>query len=228
VAPICFLFDLDGTLVTTGGAGMRAFDRAFRERFGRPAQIRSVSPAGKTDPEILAEVCLRALGRLPAPREEEALFRRYTELLEEELRRTSDFRVHPGIPEVLSRLHGRAGCLLGLGTGNIREGARIKLEIPGLWHYFRFGGFGGDGRDRKALLEAALRRGRALVDGGTDFERVYVVGDTPRDVAAGRAVGARVIGVATGPYSAEALERAAFRVFPDLGDPDSFLDLVLE
>lgn len=206
---------------------MRAFDRAFRDCFGMPGSIRAVDPAGRTDPEILDEVCRTMLGRLPTAEEAERLFQRYTLLLEEELKDNPDFRVLPGIRPLLEALDRDPRCFVGLGTGNIKEGARVKLSLPGLWRFFAFGGFGSDALKRVEVLQVALERGRALLDGKPDFSAAYVIGDTPRDVAAGRALGLRVIGVATGPYSEADLEEAgAWRVYPDLGDYPSLLGLL--
>ena len=220
----CILFDLDGTLVLTGGAGMRAFDRAFKEIYGTDGEIKSVNPAGKTDPAILDEVCRHFLDRRPTPEEREAVFARYVRYLEGEVRDAPGFQVMPGIKPLLEALSRDGRMFLGLGTGNIREGARIKLEPPGLWRYFRFGGFGSDAFDRPGLLARGLKEGRKLLGEGMDFEAVYVIGDTHHDITAGRAIGARTIGVATGPYSVEDLRRERpDRIYEDLSDYRAFL-----
>ncbi len=221
---LCFLFDLDGTLVLTGGAGLRAFDRAFREIFGSDGKIISVNPAGMTDPAILDAVCRGFLNRGPTAEEGERVFAKYLDYLREEIDKTDRFEVMPGVKSLLEILDQNDRCFLGLGTGNLQEGARIKLEYPDLWRYFRFGGFGSDATDRTRLLEKAFEEGRRLLPPGEDFETVYVIGDTPRDITAGRAIGARTIGVATGPYSMEVLDASgADRVYPDLANHRIFL-----
>jgi phosphoglycolate phosphatase-like HAD superfamily hydrolase len=221
---ICFLFDLDGTLVLTGGAGLRAFDTAFREVFQVDGRIATASPAGKTDPDILRRVCLEFLGREPTPDEERSVYALYLEQLRMEVAASPDFEIMPGIVALLKWLEADERCLVGLGTGNLEQGAEIKLTRPDLWRFFRFGGFGSDATERSELLAIAMERGRALLENGQAIDEVYVIGDTPRDVSAGRAIGARTVGVATGPYSVEDLEKAgADLVYPDLSDYEAFL-----
>lgn len=221
---ICLLFDLDGTLVLTGGAGMRAFDHAYKEVFRVEGDISGVSPAGKTDRAILFEVCRMLIQRDPTPEEEEEVFNRYVSYLRIEIKRSPKFRILPGVESLLEALSKNTHCLLGLGTGNLKEGAKIKLTYAGFWDYFTFGGYGCDATDRAELLRIALRRGQDQLRDGEAFSTVYVIGDTPRDIEAGRALGARTIGVATGPYSVEQLSKAgADRFYTDLSDHQSFL-----
>jgi phosphoglycolate phosphatase-like HAD superfamily hydrolase len=220
----CFLFDLDGTLVLTGGAGLRAFDRSFKKLFHTDGAVESISPAGKTDPDILNQICQDILGRSPLPDEEKQFFDQYVDFLKDEMSEATGFRIMPGIEALLEVLHGDERCFLGLGTGNIREGARIKLEGSGLWTFFSFGGFGSDSTSRPRLLEIAVARGKKLLKDGANFEAVYVIGDTPKDIHAGRAIGAQCIGVATGPYSTQELSEAgADRVYSDFSNPRVFL-----
>ncbi len=215
------LFDLDGTLVTTGGAGLRAFDRAMEAEFGSVIKLNEISPAGMTDTAIFREIFGFHKKRPPAMEEEEALFKRYLEFLEEEVDRSEGFRVLPGVGALLEELESRDGFLLGLGTGNLEEGARIKLKRAGLDHYFSFGGYGSDSSDRTALLRIAVEKGRTLAgtDSTIDRNGLFIVGDTPRDIEAGRALDARILAVATGPFPRIELER--FR--PDLA-VDTLLD----
>lgn len=221
----CFLFDLDGTLVLTGGAGLRAFDLAFTEVFGVEGGLKSISPAGKTDPAILREICDKVMGRAPTDAEEKEVFDRYLAGLQNEVDRSSDFRIMPGIEPLLEALENNQHCLLGLGTGNIEEGARIKLDRPGLWRFFSFGGFGSDAVSRPRLLEIAIERGRRFIKDGDEICEVYVIGDTPNDIDAGKAIKARTVGVATGPFSVEELDAAgADIVFQDLSDHTTFLE----
>lgn len=221
---LCFLIDLDGTLVLTGGAGLRAFDRAFREVYEVDGKIATASPAGKTDPDILRRVCLTFLGREPTKEEEKKVYARYLEYLQDEVDGSPDFEVMPGIEPLLDRLVADERCLVGLGTGNLEQGARIKLSRPDLWRYFRFGGYGSDATERSELLAIAVERGRALLEEGQAIDEVYVIGDTPRDISAGQAIGARTVGVATGPYSVEDLEKeGADLVYADFADYEAFL-----
>ncbi|MFH1999782.1 MAG: HAD family hydrolase [Planctomycetota bacterium] len=220
----CFLFDLDGTLVLTGGAGIRAFDQAFREIFQTEGKIKSISPAGKTDPAILQMMCNRYLERNPTEEEQRAVFSRYLEILKDEVEETDKFEVMPGIRPLLEYLHNHADCLLGLGTGNIKAGAEIKLRRPDLWKYFHFGGFGSDAPERSQLLQRALDRGTHLLKPGEKIHKVFVIGDTPNDIQAGHAIHAQTVGVATGPYPVKALEEAgADRVYKDLSAYQDFL-----
>jgi phosphoglycolate phosphatase-like HAD superfamily hydrolase len=225
VGKICVLFDLDGTLVLTGGAGMIAFDATFEEIFRVPGKIKDARPAGKTDPVILNQVCQKVLRRDPTSEEVEAYFKRYLTHLKEIVHTTDKYQVLPGIQALLEVLRDHPDCLLGLGTGNIREGARVKLSRPpGLWDYFAFGGFGSDSTDRPELLAIGRDRGKALLPAGEDFEEVYIIGDTPRDIEAGQAIQARTVGVATGPFSATDLQAAgADRVYEDFSDYPSFI-----
>lgn len=221
---ICLLFDLDGTLVLTGGAGMRAFDKAYKKVFHLEGDISGVSPAGKTDRAILLEVCRMIANREPTPEEEEEVFRQYLGYLREEIKASTKFRILPGVKPLLEALSRNRQCLLGLGTGNLKEGARIKLIHAGFWQYFTFGGFGCDATDRTQLLTTALQRGTGMLPDDEAFEAVYVIGDTPLDVHAGKAIGARTLGVATGPYSLADLEAAgADYLYPDLSDNEAVL-----
>lgn len=222
----CFLFDLDGTLVLTGGAGIRAFDRAFEEIFKRKGSIKVIVPAGRTDTAIFQLMCEHYLDRAPTESEVETMFERYMVLLQEEIDNTlpDDFQIMPGILPLLDFLKEDENCLLGLGTGNIKQGAKIKLTRPDLWKYFDFGGFGSDAHIRWELLQAAVDRGKALLRQGEKIEKVYVIGDTPNDIDAGKAIKAVTVGVATGPYSVEDLKNAgADLVYEDLSNYREFL-----
>jgi phosphoglycolate phosphatase len=158
---------------------------------------------GMTDPLILEHVFTTHLARAPEPREAEAIMDAYVRYLPDEIA-TAAYHVKPHVPETLDALEAR-GTTIGLATGNLEAGARIKLTRGNLWHRFPFGGFGSDARDRAELVRVAIARGRARA--GRDFARdeILVVGDTPRDVAAAHDAGARAIGVATGGHTAAEL-----------------------
>ncbi|MEW6516456.1 MAG: HAD hydrolase-like protein [candidate division FCPU426 bacterium] len=196
-----WLFDLDGTLVRTGGAGMQAMEQAFTEVMGWREPLAGISPAGRTDPSIVHEVSEKQRGRGMSEAEMERVFGRYLELLEQTLAAAPAFRVLPGIREFLEQAQARPDTWLGLGTGNLEFGAQLKLKRGGLDGYFRFGGFGSDAVDRVDLLRKAVARGETLRGAPLPPERVIVVGDTPHDVAAGMAIGARTVAVATGPFT---------------------------
>ncbi len=198
------LFDIDGTLVSTGEAGTRALNRAFLELFGLADAFQGISMAGKTDVQIIREG-LRVNGIADGDGVVEAVVERYIALLRREIDNPRR-RVKPGVYEVLDALSG-GGIPLGLLTGNLEAGARIKLDPFGLNDYFPSGAFGSDHEDRDMLLPIALERFSRL---GIVVppEGCIVVGDTPRDVRCAKVHGARCIAVATGPYSREALLEA--------------------
>jgi len=201
------LFDIDGTILVTGGAGGVAWQRAFEELYGVEANVSERTDAGMTDPEIAAIVFREAVGREGTPEERAKAIGCYLKHLPEAVAESGGYRVMPGIEELLDRLI-EAGRLLGLVTGNIEAAAHIKLARAGLNRFFSFGGYGSDSADRTEVTKAALGRG-SLVSGGALADGACIaVGDTPRDVAAGHGAGLRVVGVATGRYSADELEQA--------------------
>lgn len=199
-----FLFDVDLTLISTGGAGLRALDRACREILSRDGCMDGISPHGKTDPLIVREILYGI--QYPFSRNlVDSILASYLCFLREEVAESASYRVLPGVRELLGELQTRSGVLLGLATGNIHEGARIKLERAGLNPFFRFGGFGSDAEDRVAVVRRAIDEGCRLSGNGILPEDVWVIGDTPRDVEAGREAGCRTVAVATGGYSIEDL-----------------------
>lgn len=202
--PTVLLFDIDGTLVTTGGAGRRAMDRAFVEHTGTAAVL-DFSFAGMTDPAIVRLGLTRA-GRPAGPEAIAAVLASYLRVLSEEVAAAEGFVVHEGVGRALSEAAAWPACAVGLGTGNIRDGAKVKLGRAGLFERFAFGGFGCDSEDRAELLAVGAARGAALLGVPRDECRVVVIGDTPKDVAAALAIGAAALGVGTGPYSAQDLQ----------------------
>lgn len=198
------LFDIDGTLITTGGAGGVAWSRAFEELYGEPVDITKVTESGMVDTEVGSKALRSVLGREPSKRELSAAMGRYLMHLPETVQDSDDFRVMPGIEALLERLVD-AGMLVGLTTGNVEAAAHIKLSRPGLNRFFSFGGYGSDAMDRIGLTKAAVAR-VALVSGGEVEPRECIaVGDTPRDVSAAHGAGIRVVAVATGNYPLEEL-----------------------
>jgi phosphoglycolate phosphatase-like HAD superfamily hydrolase len=201
----CALFDIDGTLVSMRGAGSRSMDRAFERLTGIPDAFRDVPMAGRTDRAILETALerLAAAGRGPVLAESfHAEFTTgYFEELETEAMKPGP-TVCPGVLATLDHLE-RREVVLGLGTGNYAGAARIKLARFGLWSRFPFGGFGDETRDRPEVVVRAAREGMRR-SGATPAE-VVVIGDTRADIEAARAVGARVLAVATGPIPAAEL-----------------------
>ncbi|MEK7854083.1 MAG: HAD hydrolase-like protein [candidate division NC10 bacterium] len=222
------LFDLDGTLVLTGGAGVRALDRAFQDLYGLQDAGRGVPFHGRTDLRIIRDIVERKLHRPMGADEAVAICDRYLPYLEEEVQRSATYRVLPGVPALLTLLAARGDCLVGLGTGNVEAGARIKLARADLNRFFPFGGFGSDAEDRVELLRRAAARGEARRGPGADgLAQVVVIGDTHLDVESGRALGARTVAVATGGESAAALEQAKPDVLlADLSDAEAFLRIL--
>jgi len=212
VSDLC-LFDIDGTLVSLGGVGRRAFERACLELLGIQSALAGFALDGMTDPLILHHVYQTHRKRLPDEDEAERLFAHYLGLLETTVAETS-MVVHEGVPDILAHLQA-AGATIGLATGNLVEGARIKLERPKLWHHFGFGGFGSDATLRADLVRIGIERG--LKAAQTPPDRIFVIGDTPRDIEAAHDAGAIAIAVATGSYTVAQLEAAgADAAYPSL------------
>ena len=224
------LFDIDGTLLWTDGAGRRAVYRALHEVYGVPAPDEHEFD-GKTDPQIVRELMLRAG---TAHHEVEThlprALVRYVEELRVELGDVDHGdKVYPGIHALLDRLEARDDVMLGLLTGNVREGAAAKLAAVGIdAARFRVGAFGSDHADRPELPAIARARAEALLGHPIAGADVVVIGDTPADMSCGRGIGARAIGVATGRYSVAQLSVAdAGVVFADLSDTDGVIAAIM-
>lgn len=201
------LFDIDGTLLVTGGAGGVAWQRGFEELHGVEADIAEHTDAGMTDPEIAAIVFREVIGREGTAEERAKAIGCYLKHLPDAVAESDGYRVIPGIEDLLDRLIDD-GHLLGLVTGNIEAAAHIKLARAHLNRFFSFGGYGSDSANRTEVTEAALKRCK-LVSGGTLADGACIsVGDTPRDVKAGHGAGIKVAGVATGSYSVDQLKQA--------------------
>jgi phosphoglycolate phosphatase-like HAD superfamily hydrolase len=212
--PTVFLFDIDGTLISTGGAGRRAMVGAFTRRHARP-DVCDFPFGGMTDRAIV-RTGIAALGHEPDEAAIDQLIGDYLALLEVELLRAEGARVHAGVHETLDHLAPLPGAAIGLGTGNVIEGARHKLRHLGLDHRFAFGGYGSDHEGRPELLQIGADRGAARLGLPRSACRVVVIGDTPRDIAAARAIGAVCLAVATGNFPLDELRSH----HPDLALPD--------
>jgi phosphoglycolate phosphatase len=216
--PTILLFDIDGTLMLSGGAGRSAFAHAFAEVTGRGDACEGFSFGGMTDRGI-ARAGLLAAGLEPSDALVEQLFESYLLALVRELPRR-EHTIMPGVHALLETLAHHEGLAIGLGTGNLRRGAEAKLRHIELWHPFSFGGFGCDHEDRGELLRRGAERGARQLGVSHEDCRVVVIGDTVRDVSAAHAIGAECIGVETGGVSAAVLHEAgAHAVFCDLREP---------
>lgn len=204
--PLLLLFDIDGTLLHTGGAGTRALNRVFQSRYSVSGAMDGIVVGGMTDPLILDDIFYEKLGRTGSASEYDAIFRAYRQLLAEEIAGSERFVVFPDVHECLERLSSREEFLLTVATGNIQAAAEIKLRFAKLDHFFQEGGFGDDHKQRDKLVrQAAVRRAELSRLAVTDC-RTIVVGDTPRDVHAARANKFEVAIVTTGSFSREQID----------------------
>lgn len=221
------LFDIDGTLILSGRAGLRALDQAFAHATGIAGAFDGINAAGRTDGYLLEEAARRA-GIALEPAARTAIQERYFQALADEIQRPGEGRkmVMPGVRPLIAALHARDDVVLALLTGNFQRSARIKLEYFDLWSPFRFGAFADDASDRNHLVPIALGRAR---DAGhaPHADRVVVIGDTPLDVECAKAGGVRALGVATGSHSIEELREAgADHALEDLSDTETVLELL--
>ena len=217
------LFDLDGTLVLGEGAGRRAIVRAFALLYGAADDWESLDTAGRTDTAIFADM-LRRIGRDPAEAWSPELWDTYVDCLVDEVRKRPG-RLAPGVRELLRHCSPENGLYAALGTGNLERGARVKLAPHDINDPLPVGGFGSDTTDRAELVRVGVHRAREHY--GTDFDRVVVIGDTPRDADCARANGYACLLVATGPFDAASLARCgADAVLEDLSDTGAVLDAI--
>ena len=225
------LFDIDGTLLLTMGAGRRALVRVLSEAVGDPAIFGRVSFDGKTDPQIIIELLSEA-GHDEGAREEliEPMSHKYLELLAAELTTPDGPRpqLMPGVVELLDLLEDDDRVMLGLLTGNLIRGAGLKLRSVGIDpERFRVGAFGSDSAHRPDLPPIAARRAEPYFGRVPAGDDIIIIGDTPADVTCGQSVGARVIGVATGNYaSGELTDAGAYLVVDDLVDSMQVVDAI--
>jgi phosphoglycolate phosphatase len=205
--PEAILFDVDGLLITTGGAGTRSWRFAFNELYGIPADIGKFTEAGMTDPVVGRLTFTNVIGHEPSPTELATLISHYLMRLPEEVASSPGYRVLDGVEELLPRLC-KAGFLLGITTGAVEAAAHIKLARANLNRFFSFGAYGSDSADRGELTRKAIDRAGEILGSALDPQHVFVLGDTPNDIAAAHAAGAIGIGVASGHASKEELRRS--------------------
>ena len=223
------LFDVDATLISTGGAGLRALNRAFKKLLDLESAMLDIAPHGKTDPAIVREVFQKRMTQKSATEGVIAeVIDVYVEYLRDEVERSDTYHVLPGIHDILAKMQARADVLMGLATGNVESGARIKLQRGGLNEFFSFGGYGSDAELRTDLVRRAAERAERRHGSSIARSDTFVIGDTPLDIDAGRRAGFKTVGVATGQYSVDQLRAAG----ADLSisnfetDRDSFLESV--
>lgn len=221
-----FLFDIDGTLITSGGAGEAALKDAMRSRFDVEEDLDGIILAGATDARIAREL-LEKHSIAVSAENVAALLDTYLSHLNERIGR-HDGKLLPGIVPLLKVLSERSDVVLALLTGNVIRGAEIKLTHYGVWDFFEFGAFADDHHDRNELGKFA--RARALERHGEEFppSRIYVIGDTPKDIECGRAIGACTVAIATGHYSSDQLrDHAPDFLFENLSDTERVVALLL-
>jgi phosphoglycolate phosphatase-like HAD superfamily hydrolase len=216
--PVVVLFDVDETLIHTGGAGARAWNAAFEKVHGVPADIGQHTSAGETDPQVARETFQGVLGRDPHGDELDPIYAEYLLSMSVDIWKSAQYRMLPGAEQVLRRLVD-AGVILGIVSGAMEGAARTKLMPANLNRFFLFGAYGSDSPDRPELTRIAIEKA-AHLHIGLSPEQVFVVGDTPLDIAAAHAAGAVSVGVATGKYSESELQAAgAMHVLKSLEDP---------
>ena len=217
------LFDIDGTLIHSGGAGVQALIRAFKERFGIDDDLSDIEIAGMTDSGIVVSI-LNKHKISPTHENVSAFLDSYVHFLSLELPRRKG-KLLPGVLQLLEKLKSRPHVVLALLTGNVSRGARLKLEHYGVWHFFEFGAFADDHRDRNQLGRFARARAKEKHDREFAASEIDVIGDTPRDIACGRALGARTIAVATGTWSRDELAKhQPDFLIDDLSDLKTIID----
>lgn len=223
------LFDIDGTLLSAAGAGRHAVRQALAEAVGDVPAAQQWVFAGKTDPQLTREL-LEHHG-VPEAQVQELVprvMRRYLELLEAKLAAAAEAHLKPGVEPLLDALADRPGVTVGLLTGNLAEGARIKLRRFGLEHHFKLGAFGSDHPHRPELPAIAVQRAQAATGVSYQGKEIVIIGDTEHDIRCGAALGVTAIAVATGPYGVEELRtHGPDHVFADLGDTGAVLAAIL-
>ena len=223
------LFDIDGTLLITGGAAKRAFIRAVRDTYGTIGRLETFPFDGKTDPQIIRIVMHEA----GVPEETiEAKLRAclslYVKYNEEELPKATKAVLYPGVRDVLELLSKDKRVTLGVLTGNVEEGAKQKLAMFDLARYFAFGVYASDSADRVELARLALLRAEEVTGHRFQPKETYIIGDTEFDIACAHAIGANAVAVATGNYGVERLRSYGPElVFRDYSDPQGVYELIM-
>ena len=218
-----FLWDIDGTILLTGGSGKTAFQRVFSDLYGAEDIWGEYTPHGKTDYQIIDQLYARRFGSPPTPAEVKKIAAYYKKFFKEDLTRTPGLRLMPAASKTFETLATRADVSLGLATGNFREAAYLKLKLAALDGHFAYGGFGCYAFERVELTRVAYRRAVAHIGG--EPLALYLIGDTVNDIRCGQAIGALTVGVCTGGSThAELVQAGATWVLTDLR---RFFDVVV-
>lgn len=221
------LFDIDGTLIHSGGSGVHGMNLAFEEISGIPDALHGIGLAGRTDELILQDALNKHALQWNAAQVAQFKTRYYVHLAEDMQKPRPLRRVMPGFPELLEHLHGHDHIHIGLLTGNWAQSAEIKLAHFDLWKYFDFGAYADDESDRNKLVPHALRRAQEQFGVIAARDRVYVIGDTPRDIECARPHGAMAVAVATGEYSFEQLRaHQPDFLFEDFSNVEAVLEVL--
>ena len=220
------MFDIDGTLLLSGGAGCRALEQAIEGITGKSGGMNDVLPDGKTDYLIVEEAFRVNFPEMNLGwREIEDTLCKYLTLLPKEISASKGFRLMPGVPDLLDACRERPQTLLGIATGNLEKGAEIKLRHAGLWEYFSFGGYGSDAIERVDLVRVAVQRAQTIAGGSIPLQQIYVIGDTPYDILCAQGAGVRSIGVGAAHFSCR--ELATYHpdfLLENLSDISGFLE----
>ena len=221
------LFDIDSTLLRVDDATRVAMSGAFRDIYGVKDATAGVSFSGRTDPEILQESSLSALGRLLQDEELQRLIEQYVSLLSGELERSDLFRLMPGVEKLLTGLSAWSDVVLGIETGNVEAGARLKLKRGGIERFFSVGGYGSDSTDRTEIVRFAIERAQKLNHDDIPRESIFVIGDAPQDIIAGRNLGINTMAVCTGRADKNTLlAESPSCILQDLSDIQAFIQHV--
>lgn len=219
-----FLFDIDGTLIWSGGAGQAALHDAMEKEFG-VSNPETVPVHGLTD-RVIASSLFKCHEIDDSPENWQRFISAYLQALPQKLPERNGY-ILPGVERLLDELSQRDDVALGLLTGNVPDGARIKLEFYGLYDRFHFGGFGENHHQRENVAADALDAARNHLSTQVDVSRTFVIGDTPNDVRCGRHINARVVAVSTGKHSSEELHAAKpDLLLDDFSDPAPLLDML--
>jgi phosphoglycolate phosphatase-like HAD superfamily hydrolase len=205
--PLAILFDIDGTLINTGGAGATSWRLAFDELYGIPADIGKFTDTGMTDPEVGRKTFESVLKRKPERKEFTRLMERRIYYLRQAIEESEGYEVLPGVEALLPELIER-GYLLGIVTGNVEAAGHIKLHRAGLNRFFSFGGYGSDSSDRGELTKVGLQRASLVFGEKIEPEQAFSVGDTPLDVTGAHAAGIKCVGVGSHHYDVDQLREA--------------------
>ncbi|MEO8045140.1 MAG: HAD family hydrolase [Spartobacteria bacterium] len=217
------LFDIDGTLIDSGGAGIQSLKDVLHQQFGIADDLRGIEIAGKTDTGIVHQILRKQKIAVDAEKTT-AFLDLYLEFLARELPQRKG-TILPGVQELLLRLRERPKNVLGLLTGNLERGAKLKLSHYGLWDFFEFGAFADDHHERNELGPFAQRRARERHAIDFASAEIDVIGDTPHDIACGKAIGARTIAVATGSFTREQLaEHEPDKMVDDFSDVGAVIE----